>query len=73
MTKRASVHAATLRARPRAEKARIVAEVAAHVWPMVADGRVRPVVHDRIPLVEGARAHDLLESGAVFGKLVLVP
>lgn len=73
MARRASVHAATLRARPPAEKAAIVAEVREHVWPMVASGAVRPVVHDRIPLAEARRAHELLEDGAVFGKLLLVP
>jgi putative PIG3 family NAD(P)H quinone oxidoreductase len=73
MAARASVHGATLRARPAAEKAEIVAAVGEHVWPMVADGRVRPVVHDRVPLAEAARAHEALESGEVFGKLLLVP
>ncbi len=73
MAARASVHAATLRARPPAEKAAIMADVAAHVWPMVADGRVRPVVQERIPFAEAPRAHTLLEDGAVFGKLLLVP
>lgn len=73
MTRRASVHAATLRARPRAEKAAIVAAVREHVWPMVAAGAVRPVVHERVPLEQARRAHELLEQGAVFGKLLLVP
>lgn len=73
MTRRASVHAATLRARPLAERAAVVAAVREHVWPMVAAGTVRPVVHDRVPLAEGRRAHEMLESGAVFGKLLLVP
>lgn len=73
MARRASVHAATLRARPPVEKAAIVADVVAHVWPMVADGRVRPVVHARLPLADAGRAHELLESGAVFGKLLLLP
>ncbi len=73
MTRRASVHAATLRARPAAEKAAIVAEVREHVWPMVTAGAVRPVVHDRIPLADARRAHEALEAGAVFGKLLLVP
>ena len=73
MARRASVHAATLRARPTEEKAAIVAAVGEHVWPMVASGVVRPVVHERIPLTEGRRAHELLESGAVFGKLLLIP
>lgn len=73
MSRRGRVHAATLRARPAEEKAAIVAAVRDHVWPMVADGRVRPVVHERVPLADGARAHDLLEAGVVVGKLVLVP
>lgn len=73
MARRASVHATTLRARPPAEKAAIVAAVGEHVWPMVAAGTVRPVVHERLPLAEGRRAHELLESGAVVGKLLLVP
>lgn len=73
MARRASVHAATLRARPRAEKVAIVAAVGEHVWPMVAAGTVRPVVHERVPLAQARRAHELLEAGAVFGKVLLVP
>jgi putative PIG3 family NAD(P)H quinone oxidoreductase len=76
LAKRASVHGTTLRSRPAAEKARIVAEVAAHAWPLVgtrADSPVRPVVHEVLPLAEAGRAHALLASGEVFGKLVLVP
>src|SRR5690606_18310904 len=48
MTQRASVHGTTLRARPPAEKAAIVADVRERVWPMLDDGRVRAVVHDRL-------------------------
>lgn len=73
LAKRATVLGTTLRSRPVAEKARIVAEVREHVWPMVADGRVRPVVHARMPLAEAARAHEVFASGEVFGKLLLVP
>ncbi|WP_434019761.1 NAD(P)H-quinone oxidoreductase [Paraoerskovia sediminicola] len=73
LTKRASVAGTTLRARPAAEKAAIVAAVREHVWPMIADGRVRPVVHAQLPLDRAAQAHALLDSGEVFGKLLLVP
>ena len=45
LRKRAAVIATSLRARPPEEKARIVAAVREHVWPLVEDGRVRPVVH----------------------------
>lgn len=73
LAKRASVHGTTLRSRPKAEKAAIVAAVAADAWPMLHDGRLRPIVHDRLPLSEAGRAHELLDSGEVFGKLLLLP
>ncbi|CAN5758213.1 NAD(P)H-quinone oxidoreductase [soil metagenome] len=71
LVKRAAVLATTLRARPAAEKAAIVAAVAEHVWPLVADGTVRPVVHARLPLDEVAQAHRLMDSGEVVGKVLL--
>lgn len=71
--KRASLHGTTLRSRPEAEKAAIVAAVRGRVWPMLEDGRLRAVVHDRLPLAEAARAHAMLEAGEVFGKLLLIP
>jgi putative PIG3 family NAD(P)H quinone oxidoreductase len=72
MAKRALVTGTTLRSRSPQEKAAIVAAVREHVWPMVADGRVRPVVHARLPLAEAERAHELLESGEAFGKVLLL-
>lgn len=73
LTRRATVLGTTLRSRPPDEKAAIVADVVAHVWPHVAAGRVRPVVHARLPLAQAGRAHELLDSGEVFGKLLLLP
>jgi putative PIG3 family NAD(P)H quinone oxidoreductase len=73
MSRRLTVLGTTLRSRPPAQKAAIVASVGEHVWPMVADGRVRPVVHDRVPLAEAGQAHRRLAAGEVFGSLVLVP
>jgi putative PIG3 family NAD(P)H quinone oxidoreductase len=76
LARRASIHGTTLRSRPLAEKAAIVAEVAAHAWPLVGVGpqaSIRPVVHEVLPLAQAGRAHELLASGDVFGKLVLVP
>jgi putative PIG3 family NAD(P)H quinone oxidoreductase len=71
LRKRAAVLATTLRSRPAAEKATIVASVREHVWPLVADGVVRPVVHERIPLAEAARAHTLVEASGHIGKVLL--
>jgi NADPH:quinone reductase len=36
-------------------------------------GRIRPLIHDRLPLADAGRAHELLESGAIIGKLLLKP
>ncbi|MEF2527477.1 NAD(P)H-quinone oxidoreductase [Streptomyces sp. CS62] len=71
LAKRAAVAGTTLRARPREEKAAIVAAVREHVWPLVAAGRVRPVVHTVLPMREAAEAHRLVESGAHVGKVLL--
>uniref|UniRef100_A0A942Y8N4 NAD(P)H-quinone oxidoreductase n=1 Tax=Neobacillus citreus TaxID=2833578 RepID=A0A942Y8N4_9BACI len=73
MRKRATISATTLRARPLAEKAAIVAAVREHVWPFVADGRVRPVVDSVLPLAEAAEAHRRVRDGEVVGKVLLTP
>ena len=72
LRKRAAVVGTTLRARPTAEKAAICAAVEEHVWPLVADGSVRPVVHEQVPLAETGRAHALVEEGSHVGKVLLV-
>ncbi|MFC5290686.1 NAD(P)H-quinone oxidoreductase [Actinokineospora guangxiensis] len=71
LAKNATVTATGLRYRPVEEKGAICAAVAEHVWPLVADGAVRPVVHEVLPLARAADAHRMLEAGGVFGKLVL--
>ncbi|MBO0774712.1 MAG: NAD(P)H-quinone oxidoreductase [Actinobacteria bacterium] len=71
MRKRAAVLASTLRARPLAEKAAIVAAVRAEVWPLVSAGRVRPVIDRVLPLAEAAAAHKALEEGGHVGKILL--
>ena len=72
LAKRASVHATSLRARPAAQKAAIVAAVREHVWPAVEAGDVRPVVDRVLPLDEAAQAHRVLESSVHVGKIVLL-
>ena len=71
LRKRAAVIATSLRARPLAEKATIVAAVREHVWPLVASGAVRPVVHATLPLAEAGRAHQLLADSSHVGKVLL--
>ncbi len=73
MSKRAAILATTLRSRPVAEKAAICAAVVEHVWPLVASGQVRPVVHATYPFTQAAEAHRVIESGAHVGKVLLTP
>jgi putative PIG3 family NAD(P)H quinone oxidoreductase len=71
MTKRASVHATTLRGRPTEQKAAVCAAVVADLWPLVASRDVRPVVAATIPMDRTADAHRLVESSTHVGKVVL--
>ena len=71
MTKRASVHATSLRARPAEEKAAIVEAVREHVWPLIALGQVRPVIDRVLPLDDVAEAHRVVEASEHIGKVVL--
>jgi putative PIG3 family NAD(P)H quinone oxidoreductase len=71
LRKRGAVIATALRSRPVPEKAAICAAVVEHVWPLVADGRIKPVVHARYPLAEAARAHADVEGSANVGKVLL--
>ena len=71
MGKRALVRGTTLRARPVDEKAVICARVAAEAWPLVADGRIAPVVDRVVPMADAAEAHRAIESGEHVGKVLL--
>ena len=73
LRKRGAVIATTLRSRPAEEKATIAASVVEHVWPLVADGQVRPIVHTTMPLDRVADAHRLMEESSHIGKIVLTP
>jgi NADPH:quinone reductase-like Zn-dependent oxidoreductase len=60
-----------LRSRSRAEKAGLVASFADFGLPRLADGRLRPVIHEVLPFDAVARAYRHLEEGGVLGKIVL--
>jgi putative PIG3 family NAD(P)H quinone oxidoreductase len=71
LTKRLTVTGSTLRSRTVEEKAAVADAVRCNVWPLIADGRVRPIVYATFPLAEAAAAHQLMESSNHIGKLVL--
>ncbi|MGK5498556.1 NAD(P)H-quinone oxidoreductase [Streptomyces sp. URMC 125] len=71
LAKRGTVSATSLRGRPLEEKAEIVGAVREHVWPLIAAGRVRPVVDRTVPMSNAAGAHGVLEQSDHVGKVVL--
>jgi putative PIG3 family NAD(P)H quinone oxidoreductase len=71
MRKRAAVLSTSLRSRPSGEKATIVSGVREHVWPLIEDGVVKPIVHAVLPLESAAEAHRLMESSSHIGKILL--
>lgn len=71
LAKRGAVVATSLRGRPPEAKSAICAAVAEIVWPLVADGSIRPIVHAVLPLAEAARAHQAMEAGEHTGKILL--
>jgi NADPH2:quinone reductase len=72
MLKRLHHTGSTLRARPVADKAAIAQAVERNVWPLIAAGRVRPIMDSTIPFRDAAKAHARMESSAHIGKIVLV-
>jgi NADPH2:quinone reductase len=71
MRKQANITGSVLRPRPVAEKARLVAEVRKHVWPLIEQGRFHPIIDHVYPLTLAGKAHQRLESGEHIGKVML--
>lgn len=71
MMRRLTITGSTLRPQSDLAKARIAAEVEAHVWPMIAAGKFRPVMDSEFPLEQAAAAHARMESSGHVGKIVL--
>ncbi|MBD2720968.1 NAD(P)H-quinone oxidoreductase [Hymenobacter armeniacus] len=71
MRRRLTITGSTLRPRSADFKAALAEEVEKHVWPLIAAGKFRPVIHATFPLAEAAAAHRLMESSAHIGKILL--
>ncbi|WP_370501666.1 NAD(P)H-quinone oxidoreductase [Rhodovulum sulfidophilum] len=71
MMRRLTITGSTLRPQSDLAKARIAAELREKVWPLLASGRVAPVMDSEFDLTEAARAHARMEQGAHIGKIVL--
>jgi putative PIG3 family NAD(P)H quinone oxidoreductase len=71
LRRRLTVYAASLRARPVAEKAEIVGAVCKNVWPLIGSGQVKPVIDTVLPLADAAGAHRLMQADRHVGKILL--
>jgi len=71
MMKRQTITGSTLRPQSDLAKARIADQLRAHVWPLIAAGRMGPVMDRTFPLDEAAAAHARMEAGDHIGKIVL--
>lgn len=71
LRKRLTITGSTLRARSVAFKTAIAQELKAHVWPLLRDGSIKPVIYRTFAAADAAKAHALMESGEHVGKIVL--
>lgn len=71
LRRRLTVSGSTLRPRPVAFKAAIAAQLRARVWPLLEARQIKPVIYRTFPLEQAAAAHELMESSAHIGKIML--
>lgn len=71
MLKRLTITGSTLRARDDDFKAGIAQKLHKHVWPLLATGKIKPIIHSTFALKDAALAHELMESSLHIGKIIL--
>lgn len=71
MRRRLTVTGSTLRVRTVEEKGELARDLEANVWPLLASGRVKPVIDCTFPLTQAAEAHRRMETSEHIGKIVL--
>ncbi len=72
LRKRLTISGSTLRPRSLEFKSAIAAALRATVWPLLASGAVKPVIHSTFAASDAAKAHELMESNQHIGKIVLI-
>ncbi len=72
MSKRLTLTGSTLRARSVEEKTRLAEALEKNIWPLLNQGQLKPVIFKTFPFEKAREAHELMESSAHTGKIVLV-
>ena len=73
MLKRLIFTGSTLRSRSDVFKTQVARELEEHVWPKIASGKLKPVIHQSFNLAQASEAHKTMESAHHLGKIVLTP
>jgi NADPH2:quinone reductase len=71
MSKRLMITGSMLKPRTDDFKAELAAEIEEAIWPLIASGKIKPVIHQVFPLDEAAAAQELMESSTHIGKIIL--
>lgn len=71
MRRRLTITGSTLRQRPLAFKEAIAQACLKNIWPLIEQGRIKPVIHSTFAAQDAAKAHTLMESTQHVGKIVL--
>jgi NADPH:quinone reductase len=71
MQKRLTITGSMLKPRDVAFKSALAADIEKKVWPLIARGALRPLIHARFPLSQAAKAQELMETSTHFGKIIL--
>ena len=72
MLKQLVLTGSTLRAQPLENKARIAAGVESQVWPLITEGKFKPIIHCSFALAQASEGHALMESNQHIGKILLI-
>jgi NADPH2:quinone reductase len=71
MRKRLNITGSMLRSRDTEFKSAIAQNLEKHIWPLLASGKIKPVINQIFPASEASKAHELMESSTHMGKIVL--
>src|SRR5699024_2546659 len=71
MTRRLTVTGSTLRPRDNDFKAEVAHKPQTHAWPLIEEGKVKPIIHATFALSEADQAHTMMDAGEQIGKIIL--
>src|SRR5690625_811818 len=71
MSRRLTITGSTLRPRDNDFKAEVAQNLQKHAWPLIEEGKVKPIIHATFPLQEAEQAHAMMDAGEQIGKIIM--